>query len=130
MWLTAVRCGSFVGVLVWYRAFGFGVSWVYVSLQLWPDAPPCHLGRCHFCLMMSGYIAGTVGYSLFVVSMGQCETALIMPACWILGEWLRGWYLRVSVALSGYGLIDTRWRPGACGGVLAVVPPARWVPRS
>ena len=86
-------------------------------------APLAILAVVIFVLMMSGYVAAT-GWlqSCCRQHRSAVRLLLIMPACWILGEWLRGWLFSGFPWLYlGYGLVDTPLAALApAGGVLAV----------
>ena len=95
LWLTAGPLQAAVlGFWFGIGAFGVGVSWVYVSLHDFGQmpAPLAILAVVIFVLMMSGYIAATGWLQSCCRQHGSAvRLLLIMPACWILGEWLRGW---------------------------------------
>jgi len=126
LWLTAGPLpAALLGFWFGIGAFGVGVSWVYVSLHDFGQmpAPLAILAVVIFVLMMSGYIAATGWLQSCCRQHGSAvRLLLVMPACWILGEWLRGWLFSGFPWLYlGYGLIDTPLAALApAGGVLAV----------
>ena len=126
LWLTAGPLqAALLGFWFGLGAFGVGVSWIYVSLHDFGQmpAPLAILAVVILVLMMSGYVAAT-GWlqSCCRQHRSAVRLLLIMPACWILGEWLRGWLFSGFPWLYlGYGLIDTPLAALApAGGVLAV----------
>ena len=71
--------------------FGFGVSWVYVSLTEFGGMPVWMgvLGVTLFCALLAAYPA-LVGW-LYARFCARAPGWLVLPALWMLAEWLRGW---------------------------------------
>jgi len=83
------------GFLFGLGYFGAGVSWVYVSIHYYGNVPvvPAFLVMAGLVIFLSLYPAA-VGYgSRRLVSRFPSRWApvVVMPAAWILGEWVRGW---------------------------------------
>ena len=85
--------------------FGFGVSWVHVSMHdygfmpLWMAIP--------FTAIFAAFLALFYGLT-FSLSWRLGRSALVFTGIWLLLDWLRGWLLTGFPWLyAGYGLIDT-----------------------
>ncbi|PNE03732.1 apolipoprotein N-acyltransferase [Alcanivorax sp. MD8A] len=96
--------------------FGFGVSWVHVSMHdygfvpLWMAIP--------FTALFAAFLALFNGLA-FYASWRLGRAALAFAGCWLLIDWFRGWFLTGFPWLyAGYALIDTPFAPLApIGGV-------------
>ncbi|WP_297770448.1 apolipoprotein N-acyltransferase [uncultured Alcanivorax sp.] len=85
--------------------FGFGVSWVHVSMHdygfmpLWMAIP--------FTAIFAAFLALFYGLT-FSLSWRLGRSALVFTGIWLLLDWLRGWLLTGFPWLyAGYALIDT-----------------------
>ncbi|MED5432247.1 MAG: apolipoprotein N-acyltransferase [Pseudomonadota bacterium] len=85
--------------------FGFGVSWVHVSMNdygfmpLWMAIP--------FTALFAAFLALFYGLT-FSLSWRLGRSALVFAGIWLLLDWLRGWFLTGFPWLyAGYALIDT-----------------------
>ncbi|MCK0153250.1 apolipoprotein N-acyltransferase [Alcanivorax sp. S6407] len=96
--------------------FGFGISWLHVSMHdygfmpLWMAIP--------FTAIFAALMALFYGIT-FYLGWRLGRTALAFTGCWLLLDWVRGWFLTGFPWLyAGYGLIDTPLAPLApVGGV-------------
>lgn len=96
--------------------FGFGISWVHVSMHdygfmpLWMAIP--------FTAIFAAFLALFYGLS-FTLTWRLGRSALVFAGSWLLLDWVRGWFLTGFPWLyAGYGLIDTPLAPLApIGGV-------------
>ena len=96
--------------------FGFGVSWVHVSMHdygympLWMAIP--------FTAVFAAFLA-LFNSLAFYASWRLGRSALAFAGCWLLIDWFRGWFLTGFPWLyAGYALIDTPFSPLApLGGV-------------
>lgn len=96
--------------------FGFGVSWVHVSMHdygfmpLWMAIP--------FTAIFAAVLALFYGLT-FYCSWRLGRSALVFAGSWLLLDWVRGWFLTGFPWLyAGYSLIDTPLAPLApLGGV-------------
>ncbi|MDX1803908.1 MAG: apolipoprotein N-acyltransferase [Alcanivorax sp.] len=93
------------GWLYGFGMFGFGVSWLHVSMHdygymsLWMAIP--------FTAMFSAIIALYYGLTFYLAwKLGR--SALAFAGLWVLVDWLRGWLLTGFPWLyAGYALVDT-----------------------
>ena len=105
--------------------FGFGIFlsgtyWLYISIHVFGRAPLVIAIVLMFGLVtLMGFYVAVCGY--FVARMrlrhGVVRWCLVVPACWTLIEWGRGWLISGFPWLSlGYGQIDgplRGWAPVA-----------------
>jgi len=103
----AFRLGFFFGL----GQFGAGVSWVYVSIQTFGGMPPVLAAVCvvAFVFLLSFFpaFAGLL-QSWFRRLAFLTRVAVLMPICFLLFEWLRGWVLTGLPWLStGYAMLPT-----------------------
>lgn len=85
-----------------WRSFAFGVGfysagihWIYVSIHNFGGASPVFAGFLVFlfaCLMAAIFVAP---FYIFGRWFNRHSLSLIiaLPACWLLGEWMRTWFL-------------------------------------
>lgn len=103
----AFRLGFFYGL----GQFGAGVSWVYVSIQTFGGMPPALAAVCVvvFVMLLSLFpaFAGLL-QSWFKGWAFLTRVSILMPVCFLLFEWLRGWVLTGLPWLStGYAMLPT-----------------------
>jgi apolipoprotein N-acyltransferase len=102
----AFACGYVFG----FGFFGAGVSWVYVSInQFGGMSPPlAAIATLLFCAFLALFPA-TAGWLQAQVPAGRAARAvLVIPATWLLVEWIRSWVLTGFPWLSlGYAVLDT-----------------------
>lgn len=101
-------------------AFAAGTYWLYFSIHdVGGVAPPIAIALCGLLtLLMAVYIAL---WGLLTALLARVEPAwqllAVLPALWVVIEWLRGWFLSGFPWLSlGYGQIDgplAAWAPVA-----------------
>lgn len=79
--------------------FGAGVSWVYVSLSLYGGLPvvlaawATLLFAAFLALFPAWAVWLAVRLSVRLGAPGWVCVTLLLPACWALLEWVRGWFL-------------------------------------
>ena len=126
LWLPLNGLGAaLLGFCFGLGAFAVGVSWVFVSLHTFGNMPiflatlvvavfvaimACYTAACGFLQAGLRYLPTSV------------RMLLVMPACWVFLEWLRGWFLTGFPWLYlGYGQVDTPLAAMApLAGVLSV----------
>ncbi|MFM8330159.1 MAG: apolipoprotein N-acyltransferase [Candidatus Methylumidiphilus sp.] len=96
-WLHATPLQAFArGYGFGLGQFGFGVSWVYLSMHNYGGASPLEAGG--LTVLMTLYLAlypalaGWLAARLFGSAGKHRKLLLAFPACWVLAEWLRGWF--------------------------------------
>ena len=133
LWLNATPAdAAWRGFAFGLGQFGVGVSWVYVAIHETGGTPAVIAGL--LTLIFVAFLAGfpaLVGYLATrlrqVRGIEGARLVLIwLPAWWVTGEWLRGWFLSGFPWLNlGYSMIDAPLRGyapllGVYGVVLAV----------
>ncbi len=114
-----------------WRSFAFGVGfysagihWIYVSIHNFGGASPIFAGFLVFifaCFMSAIFVAP---FYIFGRWFNRHSLSLIIafPACWLLGEWMRTWFLTGFPWLFlGYAHLTTSlagWAPIA--GVMSI----------
>ena len=85
-----------LGLMFGIGSFGVGVSWVFVSLH--------HYGNMPTALAVGVTVVFILILSFYLAAVGFCQARwqrlpmglrliVLMPAVWVLMEWLRGWLL-------------------------------------
>jgi apolipoprotein N-acyltransferase len=131
LWITArsARAAAGTGFLFGMGMFLAGVSWVYVSLHRYGamPAPLAAIATLGFCVVLSafpalaGYVQARTG------ARPALRAALVIPACWVLAEWLRGTvltgfpWLTLGSAAPGTPLAGFSPVAGAYGASLVLV---------
>jgi len=104
-----------IGFLFGLGFFAIGISWVYVAIHDFglSSVPLASLFTFLFVAFLASYIAiqAYLG-QLLVRRTGVHQPFIILviiyPACWVLMEWVRGWFLTGLPWLNlGYSQIDT-----------------------
>lgn len=102
---------GFAGFLFGLGFFGFGVSWVFLSIHDYSDAPLIVglLITAGLVVLLSAFIWLTCYlYRRLLIHPTVIARLLIFPAVWTLIEAFRGWFLTGFPWLyMGYSLIDT-----------------------
>ena len=146
LWLwqneTAPRRSAALGFAFGMGLFLAGVSWVYISLHQFGamPAPLAAIATLLFCAILASYPA-LVGYlQARLVRPLAIRQLLLIPALWVLGEWLRGWiftgfpwlalgYSQATSLLAGYaplaGVFFLSWLVWLCAGLLLALARVR-----
>ena len=124
-WDTAPAEAARRGFLFGACAFGAGTWWLYVSVRLVGGTPlpvAVLLLAGLVALMAAWYAASGYLAARWATGSMAFDACVLMPASWLLAEWLRGWVFTGFPWLSiGYAMVDGRlaaWAP--VGGVYAV----------
>ena len=131
----AMRHGALFGL----GFFTTGVSWVYVSVHVYGQVPmvPAALVAVLLALVLSVFPLLT-GYLCrrYLPLADAGGLLLVLPAGWVLGEWVRGWIFtgfpwlnigasQISGPLAGYlpllGEYGVSWLTGLVAGLLVTV---------
>jgi apolipoprotein N-acyltransferase len=112
LWLAcdSPRRAALLGFLFGLGYFGAGVSWIYVSLHDFGGMPAqlASAATALYCAYLALFPA-LVGSLQARSGAGRLpRLLLIIPALWVLGEWMRGWLLTGFPWLAaGYSQTDT-----------------------
>ena len=72
--------------------FGVGVSWIYISLHDYGAMPAVLAAIATFLLCAFLSLApALVGFFASLVARGVVRRLVLIPALWVLMEWVRGW---------------------------------------
>lgn len=119
--LKQVLWRSFVFGVGFYAA---GIHWIYVSIHNFGGAAPLFAGFLVFIFACFMALIFTLPFYLYGrwFSYHRLALLLALPACWLLGEWLRSWLLTGFPWLAlGYAHLHTwlaGWAP--IGGVMSL----------
>lgn len=97
--------------------YGAGIHWIYVSIHNFGGASPLFAGFLVFifaCFMAAIFILPFYIFGRWF-NYHSLGLMVVLPACWLLGEWMRTWFLTGFPWLFlGYAHIDTLlagWAP-------------------
>jgi len=112
LWLRtdSPRRAALLGYAFGLGHFGAGVSWIYVSLHEFGamPAPLAALATALYCAYLALFPALVGSLQARLVAGPAVRLVLLIPALWMLAEWLRGWLLTGFPWLAaGYSQIDT-----------------------
>jgi len=112
LWRNASSGRAFYyGLLFGIGQFASGASWVYISIQSFGGMPPALAGVCvtGFVLLLSLFPALAGWLQAMFGRWGVISRMVfIIPVCYLVMEWLRGWMLTGFPWLTtGYALLDT-----------------------
>jgi apolipoprotein N-acyltransferase len=112
-WMHAAprRC-AWLGFCFGLGLFGAGVSWVYVSLHQFGGmpAPLAGFATAAFCAFLALFPAGAGWLQARVPASEALRACLLIPAAWVLFEWLLVWiftgfpWLAAGYAAAGWPL--------------------------
>ena len=90
--------------------FGAGVSWIYVSMHQFGGMPPplAGLATVFFCAFLALFPALAGWLQARIPTRAALRACLLIPAAWVLLEWLRSWILTGFPWLST-GYASTGW---------------------
>ena len=104
----------------WMYGLGFfmvGVSWVYVSMHDvgGMPAPLAALAVLLFAAYLALFPAMATGLAALLAVSRPIAGLLVLPACWVLTEWLRGWLFTgfpwLALGYAGTGGPFTAYAP-------------------
>lgn len=123
--------------------FGAGVSWVYVSIHEFGGMPMplAVVATFLFCLVLSLFPAAVGLLQAGPGGLTRRRALLLIPAWWVLMEWVRGWIFTgfpwlalgysqaVASPLAGFaplaGVYGVSLASALCAGALALVADAK-----
>lgn len=97
--------------------YGVGVSWIYVSIHNFGGASILLAGFLTLLFVMFIAAMFTIPFYVYGRWFSRYSTSMLLafPACWLLGEWFRYWFLTGFPWLyPGYGHLHTPlagWAP-------------------
>jgi len=113
LWVQAPprRC-AWIGFWFGLGLFGAGVSWVYVSLHQFGGmpAPLAVFATAVLCAFLALFPAAAGWLQARVPAGAAVRACVLVPAAWVLFEWLRGWiftgfpWLAVGYGAAGWPL--------------------------
>lgn len=88
--LNHAKQGFLSGLFFGLGLFGFGISWIYISLNTYGGMPSwlAYLSTFLFCLFFAFFI-GIVGW----LASHRKSSFFLIPFIWTFFEWIRGWFL-------------------------------------
>jgi apolipoprotein N-acyltransferase len=108
-WAEATPRRAFItGFWFGLGLFGAGVSWIYVSLSEFGGmpAPIAGFATLCFCAFIALFPAAAGWLQARIPASPAARAALLIPAAWVLFEWLRMWILTGFPWLSaGYASV-------------------------
>jgi apolipoprotein N-acyltransferase len=136
----AFVCGWLYGL----TSFGFGVFWIHESFQFNHIAIGWALLLTGLLVMFLALYPAVVGYGVRRLgrmadgdaSNQRYQFLLLMPAAWVLAEWVRGWfftgftwlqlgYSQVGSPLQGFlplgGIYSASWAVAVSAGLLVLI---------
>lgn len=109
LWMGATPRRAFTtGYWFGLGMFGGGVSWIYVSMHTFGGMPLplAGLATLLFCALLALFPAAAGWLQARIPSHPAARACLLIPAAWVLLEWLRGWLLTGFPWLSvGYAAV-------------------------
>src|SRR3989338_4351697 len=145
LWLRAdtPRAAAWLGFAFGLGLFNAGIGWIYVALHDYGDMPMLLALPATF--LFAAFLAllpALAGYAQTRITVaGRLRIVLVMPAAWVLFEWLRGtlftgfpWltqgYAHSDSPLAGYaplfGVYGVSLVAAVSAGLLAVLWRERW----
>ncbi|CAM3712391.1 apolipoprotein N-acyltransferase [Parendozoicomonas haliclonae] len=109
---TTPRKAAYRALFYGLGLYGTGASWVYVSIHQFGSAPVplAVLLTAVFVLALSVVFFAPLGWLFSRLSQKRAlwSKVLLFAGLWVLGEWLRSWFLTGFPWLfAGYTLLDT-----------------------
>lgn len=95
VWLEMPARRAFVcGWIYGLAAFGFGVFWIHESFQFNHIAIGWALFLTGLLVMFLALYPALVGYGVRRLGIvdRRAQLLVLMPAAWVLAEWVRGWF--------------------------------------
>jgi apolipoprotein N-acyltransferase len=89
---TSARSAALLGFAFGMGWFGVGVSWVYISMNVYGLMPAvlAAAATAAFCAYLAAYPALALGLAHKLFSAAFARLTLGLPALWMITEWLRG----------------------------------------
>ena len=134
-----------IALLGWAYGFGclfFGVSWLIILMVRYNDLPVwlSLIGMGLLATYLALFAAAAMAFGIYLQRRWRLSAALslllVLPAAWVLSEWLRGWvltgfpwlvsgYAHTVSPLAGYaallGVIGVGWISAVVSGAIALL---------
>lgn len=114
LWTQAPPRRAFLyGWIYGLAAYAFGVFWIHESFQFNHIAIGWAVLLTGLLVMFLALYPAAVGYAVRRLGIAdeRCQLLLLMPAAWVLAEWIRGWFFTGFTWLQlGYSQIDSPLR--------------------
>ena len=113
LWLQSSPRNAFIyGYIYGLAFFGFGVSWLHISINLFGGVNIAGAVFLTFLLVavlaLFPALTGYLGRRLYCSKDHGLSLLLVMPSLWALGEWIRSWVLTGFPWLTlGYSQSDS-----------------------
>ena len=141
------KAAAYIGFAFGLGFFGAGVSWVYVSIHEFGGMPIplAVVATFLFCLVLSLFPAAAGLLQAGPGGLTRRRALLLIPALWVLMEWVRGWLFTgfpwlalgysqaVASPLAGFapliGVYGVSLISALCAGALALLADVRLLGR-
>jgi len=113
LWLAFASTPRRAFALGWWfglSMFALGTSWVYTSVHGFGGvvAPVAVLGTLLFAAVLGLFSGAALALATWISGTSRARWLLLAPACWVLLEWVKSWFLSGFPWLSlGYSQTDT-----------------------
>ncbi|GAB1267185.1 apolipoprotein N-acyltransferase [Aurantivibrio infirmus] len=113
---NAKRC-FFLASMFGFGMFGFGISWVFVSINVYGNLGGLLAVVATFLFIWLVTTAFALPFSIYGLFLRQHHLGLLLgiPALWVLSEWIRTWlFTGFPWLFLGYGHLQTPlsgWAP-------------------
>ncbi|MFN2308814.1 MAG: apolipoprotein N-acyltransferase [Gammaproteobacteria bacterium] len=125
-----------IGLAFGLGMYGVGLSWIHISIHYYGGSPlPVAMGAAALLAVLMGLYPALLAYAVARLGVpGAVSLLLVLPAGWVLSEWLRGglftglpWlnigFTQIDGPLAGFapllGIYGMAWLVALSAGALA-----------